>query len=405
MKNIQLNQILEISKETEFYRHRLSDFSDKMIVDDALLTKKELQVFKDELLVSKYKNAKKAILEISRTSGSSGKFVEVYWKKDDLLRSNLCLWRKRREYYGITALDKFVSFHSLVYNGGQLLEPRDITSLNRKTNFSICKFDFSEDTLEYYCSKIKKFNPIWMFAQPSSILLFSDLLKRNNITPNSIMPNLKYIELTGEMLLKGEKEFLKDFYGVSVSNMYGCNEVNAIAYECPYGNMHVLEDNVHIQQNHDGEIIITSLQNTVMPIVGYNLGDIVMIEKNCGCRCGSNSLHSINSIIGRRSEYIDNINGKRVSSYELTYCIEYINSIMRNPILQFAAKVSNGVLILTLKINSDFEKWKESIDKELKDQIAEFLHIDANLVSILYVSDYLYNPCGKLSLIKGRKNS
>lgn len=42
----------------------------------------------------------------ARTSGSTGKYMEIYWKTDDYRRSMLPLWYYRNRYYGIKPNDR-----------------------------------------------------------------------------------------------------------------------------------------------------------------------------------------------------------------------------------------------------------------------------------------------------------
>lgn len=409
MDNFKLDEIIALADKTEFYQSIISADQFNFYVETPLLTKKDLCQNIDKMLIPKYNGAQKSLLKKSRTSGSTGEFVEVYWKKEDLLRSNLCLWRERNRCYGIKTTDRFVSFHSLIYSDSGLIEPRDIAALNSKTNFSISKFDFNSGTIKMYCDKIRKFDPIWMFLQPSCALHFIEQLKKKNIAPKNIAPNLKYIELTGEVLLNSEKELISGFFNVPVCNMYGCNEVNTIAYECQYGHMHILDDNVFVQihkcsssRNHYGNLVVTSLHNTAMPIVSYLLGDNVLIEKNEKCPCGKSTGYKISSIIGRNSELLQVGDKNKVSVYEFTYCIEYVNSILRNPIQQFKiTSDNNSGCTIVLKIDFAFEKWKETIQEEICKKINEYVGIDVHNIRFTYMDSFDTNTKGKRKVLIG----
>lgn len=61
------------------------------------------------------------------------------------------------------------------------------------------------------------------------------------------------------------------------------------AYECPYGRMHIMSDNVYIEvqgEDDEGDIYITTLQNHVMPMIRYKLNDTGKIIRNYRCQCG-----------------------------------------------------------------------------------------------------------------------
>ena len=79
--------------------------------------------------------------------------------------------------------------------------------------------------------------------------------------------------------------------------MYGSEEINGIAYECPKHHMHVLEDNVFIEvktnkgifRHGEGEAIITNLNNFGMPLIRYNQGDVIVLDNNDIQCVGNNS--------------------------------------------------------------------------------------------------------------------
>ena len=103
------------------------------------------------------------------------------------------------------------------------------------------------------------------------------------------LPDLKYIELTGERITGEAKSAIADFFGCKVADQYGCYEANSIAYECPYGGLHVMTENVYVEtvgENED-DICITSLHNKVMPFIRYKIGDKGKIIHNHNCPCGS----------------------------------------------------------------------------------------------------------------------
>lgn len=194
---------------------------------------------------------------------------------------------------------------------------------------------------------MERFGVEWLLIQPSIAQKLYDYL---NTSGTKLPPKIKYIELNGENISKVTEKKFKDFFEVNVANLYGANEVNAIAYECPFGHMHILEDNVLVQlynaeikgKETSGNIVVSSLTNSVFPIIGYDLGDKVCVE-NLSCPCG-NPARVIKEIYGRKTDEIE-VNGKSIDPFCLTYCVENINSRFGNPIRQFKVVFSNNELI------------------------------------------------------------
>lgn len=339
----------------------------KLSVEMAILTKQDIQTKSIDIINSDYHNLDINALKVARTSGSTGQPLEVFWSSNEMMRSNLCLWRLRKKYYNIFPNSKCASFHSILYNQSIPMDAGQIEILNNNVNISFSKFFLEENDIRLYLQEMERFGVEWLLIQPSIAQKLYDYL---NTSGTKLPPKIKYIELNGENISKVTEKKFKDFFEVNVANLYGANEVNAIAYECPFGHMHILEDNVLVQlynaeikgKETSGNIVVSSLTNSVFPIIGYDLGDKVCVE-NLSCPCG-NPARVIKEIYGRKTDEIE-VNGKSIDPFCLTYCVENINSRFGNPIRQFKVVFSNNELTLLLEIYPNYSFWKESISTEI----------------------------------------
>lgn len=163
------------------------------------------------------------------------------------------------------------------------------------------------------------------------------------------MFDIKYIEFSGEVLTDEVRRLAKNTFKCNIANQYGTNEVNSIAYECPYGNMHIMNSNVFVEIMDDdgnkindsedeingvsGNVVVTSRHSNAMPFIRYNLGDIASI-KISNCECGNcNKILHLHS--GRQSEYMLFENNVKVSSYILIGLFDSINYILDGAIKQY----------------------------------------------------------------------
>ena len=87
----------------------------KLSVEMAILTKQDIQTKSIDIINSDYHNLDINALKVARTSGSTGQPLEVFWSSNEMMRSNLCLWRLRKKYYNIFPNSKCASFHSILY--------------------------------------------------------------------------------------------------------------------------------------------------------------------------------------------------------------------------------------------------------------------------------------------------
>lgn len=240
-----------------------------------------------------------------RTSGSTGMYMNIRWDSADYNRSMLPLWMLRKKYYSIKPADKLVYFYTTRTTGAK---EKDYEY--SKNSMGISKALLSTDMIRNVYINIYEYNPDWMMLQPSVAMMLCHA-KRKYELPD--IQGLKYIEMTGEYLSEEVRRNIKEAFKCNIANQYGCMEANSIAYECPYGNMHCMTDNVHVI-NEDGKIYITTLRNYAMPFVKYGIGDSVEIDSSLtDCRCGCTSpVIKVNA--GRECDYIMLENGNVHSS-------------------------------------------------------------------------------------------
>lgn len=400
-------RLMEFAQNSPLYLDmaNINEYSFENEVEASLVSKKDLQQYKLKILNKKYAVQDINNFVISRTSGSSGEPLEVYWTIDDFIKSNMCLWRLRKKYYGIDPNALCVGFHAILYNKSIPMAPKKIVYLNGGKLLSFSKFHLEDSDLEEYMTYMEKYQPQWMIVQPSVAFRLKAYMEKQK---KSLPASVEYIELNGEQISRSDEQDLKAFFGVKVANMYGCNEVNAIAYECPCGNMHILDDNVLVQIKNceetemgtEGDIILSSLKNSAFPIIGYELGDRIVLEKSTDCACGKRG-SVICDIKGRSSDLLHFSNDMAVSSFEITYCVEYINSIMGNPIKRYSISENDGVLFVRVFVEDRFYSWKESIQKELGAKISEMLPgIDKMDIIVKLLSEIRMQRSGKANFIE-----
>ena len=283
----------------------------------------------------KYMFGKNKELIKTETSGSTGKCFEIIWNKKDYNKSMLSLWVYRYKYYGVKPNDRFCYFFSME----NTITDNFYEYSENALGFSKC--NLTEDRLLEICNMILEYNPVWLNLQPSIAILLAECFKKNKLKK---IDGLKYIELTGEMLLDSTRKEIENIFDCAIANQYGCYEGNSIAYECPYGNMHCMEDNIYteivdeggesVSGALEGNIIITTLHSHVMPFIRYKIGDLGIIDNTHKCKCG-NCSPILKLTSGRISDYAIMKDGSKVSSYVFVRAVEIINRKYENVIRQF----------------------------------------------------------------------
>ncbi|PIY83062.1 MAG: hypothetical protein COY78_03740 [Candidatus Omnitrophica bacterium CG_4_10_14_0_8_um_filter_44_12] len=120
------------------------------------------------------------------------------------------------------------------------------------------------------------------------------------------------VHSTYENFLPSTINFIRRYLSCECFDQYGCSEVGPISFTCSKGNRHIFSDSVKVdvertdslKRKDAGRVIITSLENTVMPIVRYFNGDYALRLNKARCNCGLKT-PIMGQILGRESEIIE----------------------------------------------------------------------------------------------------
>jgi phenylacetate-CoA ligase len=148
---------------------------------------------------------------------------------------------------------------------------------------------------------VGEYRPDSLRGFPSTLVLLARSLasEKIKVRPRSVMTG-------GELILDWQRRFLEDAFGCTVFDRYGMWESVAAASQCEQGSYHVLPNlgYVEILRNgrpcgpgEAGELVGTHLVNHSMPLIRYNMHDVVAwTGQLCPCGRGTPTL----SIIGGR---------------------------------------------------------------------------------------------------------
>jgi phenylacetate-CoA ligase len=264
------------------------------------------------------KNFNKNNLQIEFTSGSTGKPLKLYKDNNEMNIASLILLNSRRKWIKNITRMRLLKFYAANLDNGKLkYDP----ILVEKSAISLSLFDLSCEKFKFYWNNLKNYNDLWAFGAPSAILRMAKFLDDN---PEYNIGNIKFIELTGELVFEEQKKFMKEVFKCPIVNHYGSREFWGIAYECGHGCMHVYDKYVHVEVINGngemagygdyGEIVVTGLEKYAMPLIRYKLGDRVrLLKSNFPC--------------GNKSDVIE-VEGGRTTDYIITEMGDHINPIL-----------------------------------------------------------------------------
>lgn len=304
------------------------------------------------------------------TSGSTGKVLAIYWNKEDFLKSMTPLWFLRKKYYGINADDRMCYFYTIRRIGtGEMRE------FEEKNTLGFSKTSLNDERLKNVYERMLEYKPVWLLLQPSTAQMLLNTAKKHDYPP---IDSLKYIELSGEMLTDGLRNRLTEFFGCKAANQYGSYEFNSIAYECPYGNMHVMSSNVYVEvmnekggisEESEGEFVITSLMNRRNPFIRYRIGDRGRMYGGQNCPCGNHN-PVIDLTVGRSHNYVECEDGTQVNAYIFPRAVDNINYLLDDVVKQFQV-IQRGINDFLVRMYIDDRSQMQAIKEIFEENILD----------------------------------
>ena len=357
------------SQDNEFYKKIIKEngVKDSLDIKQYPILTRELLQKNNHLIISGAYIDKKYMNTLIRqfSSGTTGVPVTTFWDPIQYDKSILNIWRRRKKYYGISPTDKYVRFNLKYYNSLQTdklyyIKNENILSINRLSLKS-------EAGMHEFFEVFEEYRPVWLQISPSVLEYIYDydmsIISRE-------YSYVKYVEFLSEVLTEPIRQKAQRLFpNAAIANMYGSEEMNCIAYECPCGNLHVLEDNVYVEclseeevkEAGKGRIIITSLYNYSMPLIRYDQGDFVEIVENIKCNCGESG--KIISELRGRTSTVAYIGGNKIDTCDMSDIMIIVNNRFGNPIKHYRIIYyeSKMMIVCYLTFDRKFENWRNVI--------------------------------------------
>ncbi|MBI2637513.1 MAG: phenylacetate--CoA ligase family protein, partial [Candidatus Sungbacteria bacterium] len=214
---------------------------------------------------------------------------------------------------------------------------------------------------------IKEFNPLVIESHPSYLAFLGHYLK-----DHKIKLDIPFIVSYGEELLDSERHFLKEIFNAEVSNFYGLNEVANLGTECErHDGFHVNELSCLVEivdgngrailNEDEGEIIVTSFINEIMPLVRYRTGDRGRWILS-PCPCGRNWPRL--RLLGRRNDTLKLKDGRKIFSFFFNEIFnKYARELKQYQVIQ---KTGNEFLVKIAPSSLFAKNTEDSLLKSLK---------------------------------------
>jgi phenylacetate-CoA ligase len=249
---------------------------------------------------------------------------------------------------------------------------------------------------EQTIKSLNKFSPQSIYGMPGYFFRLAQKMSETNIK----IPSIKQIYTSSEYLQNPVRQYIQEIFNAEVFDIYGSTEFKEVAWECEkHEGYHINEDSVIVEVLNNGipaepgvigNIVLTDLRNTVMPLIRYQMHDKgVLLNKKCSC---GRTFSLMKPCAGRSSEYIILPGGEELSPYLFTTNIECIDGLLQYQVVQLTME---KLIVHALTTTSDFEHIAFQIHKILSGVLNHRMKIEVRHCTKLDIEEN-----GKFKVIK-----
>lgn len=348
-----------------------------------VLTKKDMQQCLNDMVADGADTSK---LALNSTGGSTGMPLNFYQDPNYILWSDAARLRAWRYMAGVTEKDlEAVLWGAIRDIGKGLTFNQVLRGVLRERSLVLNTFDLDEALLNKYLRYYNFFKPPVMRGYASSLYYVARYIEGKKL--NVHKP--KAIVSSTEVLHPRMRETIERIFECKVFDSYGCREISQIATECEAHNgLHIVFENQYVEL--DGQdIVVTNLNNYVMPFLRYRVGDLASAIDCTPCSCGRKSPRIL-SLVGRDNDNIELPNGKVINGEFFEFLFFGMPSVIQ---YQVVFKRSTNRLQIKLHASDQGEEVGGLIKRSMAEKFG-FTDVDVE-----YGDNFDKTPTGKLRFV------
>ena len=369
-----------------FYQHNLKPEGIKNLDDFArvpFLTKRDMQQSLHQMVAE---GTDTSALALNSTGGSTGMPLNFYQDANYIQWSDAARLRAWRYMAGMTEKDLEAVLWGAVRDiGSGIRIKKMLYSVLRERILPLNTFDLDEATLKVYLRYYNLLKPSLLRGYASSLYYVARFVDSKGIA----ISKPKAIVSSTEVLHPRMRETIERVFGCKVFDSYGCREISQIATECEAHNgLHIVFENQYVEL--DGQdILVTNLNNYVMPFIRYKVGDLASSIDYTPCSCGRMSPRIV-SLVGRDNDNIELPSGKVINGEFFEFLFFGMPSVIQYQVIH---KRSAGKLQIKLHLSQPSSDIGDMVKKTMVDKFG------FNDVDVEYGDSFDKTPTGKLRFV------
>lgn len=348
-----------------------------------ILKKKDIQDSFEEMISQKIDIKG---MSVNSTGGSTGMPLNFYQSKEYEIWADASRIRAWKYFQGfdentlesvlwgaIQDVGKGFSYYQVLYN------------VIREGILPLNTFELDPLIIKKYLKIFNTLRPKLLRGYASSLYYIARFIEENSLRihkPEAIVSST-------ELLHARMREKIEAVFNCKVYDSYGCREVSQIGTECSeHDGFHIVFENQYVELI-DNEIIVTNLNNCLMPFIRYAVGDLASEINYKPCKCGRFSPR-ISRLIGRDNDNIELPSGKIINGEFFEFLFFGMPEVIQ---YQITFSRSKGEMIVKFHLK---EKTGYA-EKKVRQIMKEKYNFD-NL-QFVYTDSFDKTPTGKLRFV------
>jgi phenylacetate-CoA ligase len=198
-------------------------------------------------------------------------------------------------------------------------------------------YHLSPRFLPHYLDFFRSYRPRIVMGYPSALATIASYVLEKNDPP----PPVKAVFTTSETVTADARERIEKAFQCRVHDRYCAVEMCLFASQCEYNRYHISPEVgiIEIVDSHGkkvpagvmGQVICTGLQNTLQPLIRYQIGDVARWAMDQNCECGR-AMPIIESIDGRVEDICLTPDGRQVLRFDTVF--KGVNNIRQAQVVQ-----------------------------------------------------------------------
>lgn len=256
----------------------------------------------------------------AHTSGSTGTSLDFYTTKE-AIQCQWAVWWRFRLRFGVSLGEPHCNF-----TGKPVAPPTSrkppYWRYNRAINqYLINMQHITPDKIAPIATFLSETPLAFYTGYPSIVYQLCVLLKSENLTV-SVPP--RFVFTGAERLDENQRAVIEEVLGCQVTDQYGMSEMCANASRCEHGRFHEDFEFGVIRCQSDprlmpqqGKVLGTGFANLGMPLINYDVGDIVTTDSDV-CPCGRRS-RTFSDFAGRSEDFVITPENRKILRFDYIF--------------------------------------------------------------------------------------